>query len=116
MLASEKNEKFKSNFYIHKAMNKNNLTERPDWEMLGKYLSHETNAAETEQVENWASESGKNREELDKIRLLLEQSDTVYRLKNYDSEAAWNKVAEKMEPAQSKAIRRINFRKNGMKT
>ena len=97
-------------------MNNNNLTERPDWEMLGKYLSHETNAAETEQVENWASESGKNREELDKIRLLLEQSDTVYRLKNYDSEAAWNKVAEKMEPAHSKDIRWVNFMKNGMKT
>ena len=97
-------------------MNKNNLTERPDWEILGKYLSHETNTAETEQVESWANQTGKNRKELDKIRLMLEQSDSVYRLKNYDSEAAWNKVAEKMEPAHSKAIRWINFRRNGLKT
>lgn len=97
-------------------MNKNNLTERPDWEMLGKYLSHETNAAETEQVERWASQSGENRQELDKIRLMLEQSDAVYRLKNYDSETAWNKVAEKMKPAQPEVIRQLNFKKNGLKT
>ena len=97
-------------------MNNNKLAEKPDWEMLGKYLSHETNAAETQRVEHWINQSGENRKELDEIRLMLEQSDAVYKLKNYDSEAAWNKVAEKMEPPQSKAIRWINFRKNGMKT
>ncbi|MFW5822481.1 MAG: FecR family protein [Tangfeifania sp.] len=84
--------------------------------MLGKYLSHETNAAETQQVEHWVNQSGENRKELDEIRLMLEQSDAVYRLKNYDSQAAWNKMAEKIQPPRPKIIRWINFRKNGMKT
>lgn len=84
--------------------------------MLGKYLSHETNATETQQVEHWVNQSGENRKELDEIRLMLEQSDAVYRLKNYDSEAAWKKVAEKTEPAQPTTLRWINFRKDSVKT
>lgn len=97
-------------------MDKNKLIEKPDWEMLGKYLSHETTKAETAQVEKWANQSGKNREELDKIRLMLEQADSVYKLKQYNSEAAWKNVAGKLEATPSEKVRKINFRKEGMKT
>jgi ferric-dicitrate binding protein FerR (iron transport regulator) len=97
-------------------MNNNKLIEKPDWEMLGKYLSHETTETETEQVEKWANQSGKNREELDKIRLILEQADSVYKLKQYNSEAAWENVADKLEAAPEKKVRKMNFRKEGLKT
>lgn len=96
-------------------MNKNKLIEKPDWEMLGKYLSHETSKAETEEVEKWADQSGKNRQELDKIRLMLEQADSVYKLKQYNSEAAWEKVSSKLEATPAK-VRQLNFRKKGIKT
>ncbi len=97
-------------------MNKNKLIEKPDWEMLAKYLSHETTDKETEKVENWANQSGKNREELDKIRLLLSQADSVYKLKRYDSKAAWQNVSDRTNSSQQNKIRRIRFTKEKMKT
>jgi ferric-dicitrate binding protein FerR (iron transport regulator) len=80
--------------------------EKPDWDLIGKYLTGEATSAETEQVEKWANQSEKNKEELDKTKQLLENADLVYKLKQYDSEAAWQKVA-----AQTVRVRRINFRK-----
>jgi len=86
---------------------KNKVTsEKPDWDLIGKYLTGEATPAETEQVETWASKSEENREELEKTKQLLENADLVYKLKQYDSAAAWQKVA-----AQTVPVRRINFRK-----
>jgi ferric-dicitrate binding protein FerR (iron transport regulator) len=96
-------------------MNKNNLIERPDWELLGKYLSHETNFAETEQVEKWVGQSGENRKELDKIRLILEQADSVYRLKHYNPENGWEKVNKTINADRYQNIIWANFSKTGLK-
>lgn len=114
-MASGKNQFLIQNF-IHKKMNKNKLIEKPDWEMMGKYLSHETTDEETAQVETWANQSGENREELDKIRLLLAQADSVYKLKRYDSKAAWQSVSNRTNTSQLNKVRRISFTKEKMKT
>lgn len=81
-------------------------TEKPEWDLLGKYLTREATPAETEQVETWANQSEENREELEKTKQLLDNADLFYKLKQYDSKAAWQKVA-----AQTMPVRHINFRK-----
>lgn len=86
---------------------KNKVTsEKPDWDLIGKYLTGEATPAETKQVEKWANHSDKNHEELEKARQILENADLVFKLKKYDSAAAWQKVA-----AQTVPVRRMNSRK-----
>jgi ferric-dicitrate binding protein FerR (iron transport regulator) len=86
---------------------KNKVTsEKPDWDLIGSYLAREATTFEKEQVETWANQSEKNREEVEKTKQLLENTDLVYELKKFDSEAAWNKVAAQITP-----VRKINSSK-----
>ncbi len=82
-------------------MKANNFIEQPDWSLIGKYLSGETNAAETIKVEQWAAASGQNKQELEQHLILLKKTDEFFRIKKFDSNKAWNEVNQKISPTES---------------
>ncbi len=81
-------------------MKANNSIEKPDWSLMGRYLSGETNATETEKVEQWAAASGQNQKELEQHRILLNKTDEFFGIKNFDTDKAWNNVHHKIASAE----------------
>jgi ferric-dicitrate binding protein FerR (iron transport regulator) len=75
--------------------------ENPDWELIAKFMSNEASSAEKEEVEQWAAQSEQNCKELEKTEVLLNKTDWFFRLKNYDTDTAWQQVREKSYSVQS---------------
>jgi transmembrane sensor len=70
--------------------------EKPGWELMTKYLAHETSSAEHETVEKWAAQSEQNRCELQETKVLLEKTDNFYKLKRFSSNSAWQKTQQRI--------------------
>lgn len=76
-----------------------------DWEMLAKYISNETNSREKLEVETWLNASEANRDELEKTRQILDNTDVYFKNKKFDSGLAWKNVHSKIYPAQQKEMK-----------
>lgn len=72
--------------------------EKPGWDLIVKYLSGEATTTEKQAVEFWAAFSEKNRNELAEAKFLFEKTEDYYLLKNFDTNAAWEKTQQKMGP------------------
>ena len=70
--------------------------EKPGWDLVAKYLAHETSAAEQEAVETWVAQSEQNRRELQEAKILLEKTDYFYKLKRFSSKSAWEKTQQRI--------------------
>lgn len=77
-------------------MKADNDTIRPDWELIGKYVSGEDNHIETEQIKEWADCSEQNQHELEQILLLIHHIDNFYLPENHNTNSAWEKVRSKI--------------------
>ncbi len=76
-------------------MKANNSIEKPDWSLIAKYLSGESNATETESVKNWAAAADQNKRELEQHSLLLKKTDKFYQIKEFNTDKAWNKIHQR---------------------
>lgn len=76
-------------------MKANNSIEKPDWSLIAKYLSGESDATETESVKNWAASADQNQRELEQHSLLLNKTDKFYQIKGYNTDKAWNNIHQR---------------------
>jgi transmembrane sensor len=83
-------------------MKTNYSMENPGWEILSRYLTGETDPAESKQIEVWAGKSEENLRELERCRKLLEATDKVYGLKKFNTDVAWQNVQLKSVLAEDK--------------
>jgi hypothetical protein len=88
--------------------------ENLNWELLTKYTLDEASPLEKSEVENWLSQSNNNQEELIKNQKLLENVDSFYQLKNFNSNAAWKKLHSKLSPLQLKVVEHKKIRKEAI--
>ncbi|SHF80227.1 FecR family protein [Mariniphaga anaerophila] len=87
-------------------MKTNNSIEKPKYELLQKYCCHQANIVEKEAVENWASQSEQNKDELEEIKVLLEKTDDYFLLNKFNSDAAWKKTKQRIQPKITPALTR----------
>lgn len=85
--------------------------ENSNWELVAKYLAGETSDRENSEVESWLSESEQNRKVFEESKRAFEKTDTYYRLKRFDTEAAWKNVQSQTVPSHNKTVRLKKFRK-----
>jgi transmembrane sensor len=85
-----------------------------DWELLVKYINNEVDSREKLEVESWLNASEKNRDELEKTRQMLENSDVYFKNKKFDSDAAWKNVHSKIHPAQVEILQHKKTRKEAI--
>lgn len=88
-------------------MKTNNTIEKPEWELLAKYLTGEATPAEQETIENWAAQSEQNSRELEKSKYLLEKADDFYQLNRFNATASWQKTRQHLN---TETISTIPFR------
>ena len=79
-------------------------------EFLARYLSGEVEPVEKSSVDAWLSQSAENREELERVRKMLESVDAFYKAKSFNSVKAFEKVKGKIKQ-QSVLSTRNNIRK-----
>jgi transmembrane sensor len=72
-------------------------------DLLGKYLAGEASELETSQVTSWIEQSDANKRYFEQIRKVFEGA-TSLRGKEYDTDAAWNKVRDNLKRPQGRAI------------
>ena len=72
-------------------------------DLLGKYLAGETSDHESSQVMAWIGESDANRRYFDQVRKVFEGAASL-RGREYDTDAAWNRVRDKIRKPQGKSI------------
>lgn len=65
--------------------------------LIGKYLSGEANAEESEIVLEWKSESTENQQYFDEFALIYHYASLPSTDESFDTNAAWKKVQEKIE-------------------
>ena len=82
-----------------------------DWELLSKYINNEVNSQEKLEVELWLNASDENRNEMEKIRQMLEKTDVYFKNKKFDSGFAWKKVHSKIYPSQFEVSQHKKTRK-----
>lgn len=95
-------------------MKKIKNTENFNWELLAKYISNETNSHENLKVESWLNTSDKNCEELEKIKLMLKETDVYFKNKKFNSNAAWNNVHSKIQSTHPERLQHKKIRKEAI--
>jgi transmembrane sensor len=93
-------------------MKTNNSIEKPDWSLMGRYLSGEATASESKKVEDWAAASEQNKKELEQNKLLVIKAGEYYQLEEFDTGAAWNKVHMHIKTTAATSGRFTELRKN----
>lgn len=94
-----------------RTMSEKNYIGDLNWELLTKYLVGEANAREKSEVENWLEQSDDNKEEMERCRKVLMETDANFKAKQFDSNAAWKSVKSKMSPTQLEVVQRKTNRK-----
>ncbi len=92
-------------------MGENKNIENTEWELLAKIATNEIGDGENHAVDFWLQQSGKNREELEESKKMLEKIDDFCKIKSFDPSIAWNNVHSKIYPEKAKPIERKNTRK-----
>lgn len=83
-------------------------------ELLARYLGNEVNSREKAEVEHWLSQSGKNREELVRLKNMLSKVDAHFLSKRFDSGKAWEKVHSAIQQEQPKVVQLKKTRKEAL--
>jgi transmembrane sensor len=65
-------------------------------DLIGKYLSGEASQDEVRLVESWAAENPTNRKYFEQMQWIFGRAAKVAVAQSYDTDAAWNKVKEKL--------------------
>jgi transmembrane sensor len=92
-------------------MNEMSMVEKPGWDLISKYLNNEASFTEKKTVESWANQSEANRKELDNSRRLIKNIDIFYKLKRFNTNTAWKKVAAQIHANHIKIQRNKKFKK-----
>ena len=95
-------------------MNEKKNIGKPNWDLLGKFLTGETDSMEKTKLETWLKESEINRQELEKTRHLLKKVDDFYRIKRFDSGKALKNVQSKIDPKQKSIAENNKVRKEAL--
>jgi ferric-dicitrate binding protein FerR (iron transport regulator) len=85
--------------------------EKPDWELVARYLARETSTAEQEAVEKWADQSKKNNRDLMQAKVLFKKTDEYYRIKHFNTDEAWQKTQQHLSHQILSVAPRENTRK-----
>ncbi len=72
--------------------------EKNGWDLIIKYLAGEATTAEQEAVETWAAQSEQNKRELEEARLVHQKSGEYYQFKSFDTNTAWEKTQQRIQP------------------
>ncbi|MBW6535580.1 MAG: FecR domain-containing protein [Mariniphaga sp.] len=70
--------------------------EKPEWDLVTKFLASEAKTAEKEAVEKWASQSDQNKHVLEQAKVLYQKTGEYYQVKRFDSDAAWEKTQQRI--------------------
>ncbi len=82
-------------------------------ELLGKYLSGETSAAEEARVQKWISESESNKKYFDQLKVIFERAASVKQMPEFDTDIAWSSLKQKLNKRETKVFS-INRRSNSV--
>jgi transmembrane sensor len=81
-------------------------------DLLGKYLSGEASQSELLTVDQWLRESDANQRYFDQLRKIFEGAAAIRERKEYDTDAAWNKVRDNLKRRSTPVIPLNQPRKN----
>lgn len=73
-------------------------------ELIAKQLAGEANALEQEQVEAWINESADNKSYFEDCKIISEEVNKLKVIHDFDGDAAWNKVKDKLNLGGAKTI------------
>jgi transmembrane sensor len=77
---------------------------KPDIDLLVKYASGECNPAEAEKLKHWLSFDADNQKELDKILLILAQTEDLSQPGSVDENTAWQSLQRRIESRADKPV------------
>lgn len=74
-------------------------------ELIGKYLSGETQREENAMLEDWLSSDAENRRYFEQLRVVFEKAAAVRDIPTFDTDEAWEKMKARMEARSTRSLR-----------
>lgn len=81
-----------------------------DWELIAKHLNKEISDHEKAELKAWLSKS-QNQAEVEQTQTMLDEIDTFYQAKQFDSQKAWTNVNAQLNPQQKNEQPQRNVQK-----
>jgi transmembrane sensor len=82
-------------------------------DLLGKYLAGEASETELTVVRKWIGESDENRVYFQQMKKIFDGAAAIKEWKNYDTDAAWNKVRSNLRTAPVRSMKTDHLRITG---